>query len=93
MRARACMRMREQAWRATQCAASKKKERPANKRVGTLNKKKARRVLPGPCGRWGRRVNSYIKERVVVYVLWCEEDRGQRKRRMRHGVCNNTVLV
>ena len=91
MHARARMRMREQAWRAAQCAASKKRERPAKKRVGTLNKKKALCVLRGHRGRWERRVRSCIKERGAVYVLWCKEDRGERERRVWHCVRNNTV--
>ena len=78
--ARASVRACERAWRAAQCAASRKKERSAKKRVGTLNRKKALCVLRGHRGRWERRVRSCIKERGAVCVLWCKEDRGQRER-------------
>ena len=91
MRMRASVRTREQAWRAMQCAPSRKKERPAKKRVGTLNKKKALCVLRGHRERWERRVGSCIKERGVVCVLWCKEDRGHRERCVRHCVRSNTV--
>ena len=60
--ARACGR----AWRAAQCEASRKKEQPAKKRVGTLKKKRKQ-----PCvlrmrdrrGQWERRARSRMKER------------------------------
>ena len=97
VRARAsCMRMRERAWRAAQCAANKKRERSAKTRVGTLNEKKGAaraarppRAMGAACGV----LNNiyYIKERGAVYVLWCEEDIGQREKHVRHCVRNSTV--
>ena len=51
---RACGR----AWRAAQCEASRKNERLAKKRVGTLNKKRAPCVLRDHRGQWERRVRS-----------------------------------
>ena len=69
--------MCEQAWRATQCAASKKRERPAKKRVGTLNKKKGAvraarppRAMGTACG-----VVLHKRERRCVRAL---VQRGQR---------------
>ena len=84
MRTRASERACERAWRAAQCAASTKKEHPAKKRVGTLNRKNALCVLRDHRGRWKRRVRSCIKERGAVCVLWCKEDRGQRERCVWH---------
>ena len=90
VRARASVRACGRAWRATQCEASRKKERPAKKRVGTLKKKKAPCVLRDHRGQWERRVRSCMKERSAVYVLWCKEDRGERERRVWHCVRSNT---
>ena len=76
---RACGR----AWRAAQCEASRKKERPAKRRVGTLKKKrKAPCVLRDHRGQWERRARSCMKERIAVCVRWYKEDRGERERRV-----------
>ena len=64
-RKRACMRA---AWRAAQCDASRKKERPARERVGTLKKKRktARKYLLNHNGTWREIVPcTYLSEKAV----------------------------
>ena len=81
--------------RAAQRDASRKKERPAKKRVGALKKKRKM-----PCerrddhGQREQRARSYMKERNAVSVRWYTEDRGERERRVwHHCVHSNTDPV
>ena len=82
--------------RAAQRVASRKKEQPTKKRVGTLKKKRKT-----PCerrddhGQWEQRACSYMKERKAVCVRWYTdtEDRGERERRVWHCVHSNTDPV
>ena len=79
---------------AAQCAANRKGKRPAEKRVGTLNKKKALRACcerPPRAVAVGAACEVLHKERGAVCVLWCGEDRGQRERRVWNCVRNNIV--
>ena len=62
---------------AAQCAASRKGKRPAKKRVGTLNKKKALRVLRGHRGRWERRVRSCIKRKALCACCGAKRTEGE----------------
>ena len=84
---RACGRAR----RAAQREASRKKERPAKNRVGTLKKKrKTPCVLRVHRGQWERRARSCMKERNTVYVRWCKEDLGGWERHVWHCLQCNT---
>ena len=79
------VRARGRAWRAARCEASRKKERPAKKRVGTLKKKrKTPCVLRDHCEQWERRARSFMKERSAACVRWYKEDGGERERRVWH---------
>ena len=84
VRVRASKRARMRAaWRAAQCDASRKKERPAMKRVGTPKKKrKTPRERRDDHGQWEQRAMFYMKERNAVCVRWYKEDRGERERRV-----------
>ena len=60
-----------------QCATSRKGKRPAKKTVGTLNKKKALRVLRGRRGRWERRVRSCIKREALCAGCGAKRTEGE----------------